>query len=129
MLVFIALLNYLTDAYEVYAASAMASASFSRSIFGALLPLAAKPMYDKLGISWASSLLGFLSLGMTVIPFTFFKFGDRIRANSNFCSELKERKEKAIQEKKDKKNSEKNESQSANHVTTRSKTKPEAISV
>ena len=99
MLIFIALLNYLTDAYEIYAASAMAAASLSRSIFGALLPLAARPMYERLGISWASSLLGFLSLAMSVIPFAFIRYGDRIRANSRFCNELRERKERVAQEK------------------------------
>ena len=95
MLVFIALLNYLTDAYETYAASAAAASSFCRSIFGALLPLAAKPMYNTLGIAWASSLLGFLSLVMTAVPFVFWRYGDRIRANSRFCNELKAKKEKA----------------------------------
>ena len=92
MLVFMALLNYITDAYEVYAASGMAATSFCRSIFGAILPLGASPMYKTLGISWASSLLGFLSLAMCAIPFAFIRYGDRIRANSKFCNELKARK-------------------------------------
>ena len=94
MLIFMALLNYITDAYETYAASGMAATSICRSIFGALLPLAAKPMYERLGVAWAGSLLGFLSLAMTVIPFVFIRYGDRIRANSKFCNELREIKEK-----------------------------------
>lgn len=92
MLIFIALLNYIADAYTIFAASAMAATSACRSIFGAILPLAARPMYRELGIAWASSLLGFLSLGMCIIPFAFIKYGDRIRANSKFCNELRERK-------------------------------------
>lgn len=99
MLIFMALLNYVTDAYEIYAASAMAATSFCRSIFGALLPLGARAMYRALGISWASSLLGFLSLAMTIIPFAFIKYGDRIRANSRFCQELKAKKEMLAKEK------------------------------
>ncbi|KAL9130406.1 MAG: hypothetical protein Q9217_001414 [Psora testacea] len=99
MLIFMALINYVTDAYEIYAASAMAAASLCRSIFGALLPLAARPMYQTLGISWASSLLGFLSLAMSVIPFAFIKYGDRIRANSKFYNELRERKERLVRDK------------------------------
>jgi len=59
VLIFMALLNYLTDAYEIFAASAMAAASCSRSLAGSVLPFAAKPMYDRLGVPWASSLLGF----------------------------------------------------------------------
>ncbi|MDI1487744.1 MAG: hypothetical protein OHK93_007016 [Ramalina farinacea] len=99
MLIFMALLNYITDAYEIYAASGMAATSIARSIFGAVLPLAAAPMYRSLGVSWASSLLGFLSLAMTVIPFAFIKYGDRIRANSRFCNELKALKEKNARQK------------------------------
>ncbi|KAL9129774.1 MAG: hypothetical protein Q9175_007203 [Cornicularia normoerica] len=99
MLIFMALLNYITDAYEVYAASGMAATSCCRSIFGAILPLAAAPMYKSLGVSWASSLLGFLSLAMSIIPFAFIKYGDRIRENSKFCQELKARKEQIAMEK------------------------------
>jgi len=94
LLIFMALLNYLTDAYETYAASAQGMASTARSIVGALLPLAAHAMFSNLGIAWACSLLAFLSLGMCIIPFAFIKFGDRIRDNSKFCKELKEMKEK-----------------------------------
>ena len=95
MLIFMALLNYVTDAYEVYAASAVSATSICRSVFGAVLPLAARPMYQRLGIPWASSLLGFASLAMAVIPFAFIRYGARIRARSSFCRELKERKEAA----------------------------------
>ncbi|KAL9620883.1 MAG: hypothetical protein Q9160_004665 [Pyrenula sp. 1 TL-2023] len=90
LLIFMAMLNYLTDAYETFAASAQAIASTSRSVFGALLPFAARPMYRTLGVHWATSLLAFLSLAMAIIPFAFIKYGDRIRANSRFCQQLKQ---------------------------------------
>lgn len=92
LLIFMALLNYLTDAYEMFAASAMAASTCSRCLGGALLPFAAGPMYGKLGIAWTSSLLGFLSLGMCAIPFVFIRYGDKIRGRSEFCQELAERK-------------------------------------
>jgi hypothetical protein len=100
-LVFMALLNYLTDAYEIFAASAMAAASCCRSIFGAVLPLATTPMYESLGVAWASSLLGFLSLAMCAVPFVFLRWGIEIRARSRFCVHLKERKEKKMREKRE----------------------------
>jgi len=98
VLIFMALLNYLTDAYEIFAASAMAATSCSRSVFGAVLPLAATPMYEKLGVGWASSLLGFLSLAMCVIPFAFVRYGETIRGKSRFCRALKEQKAKEEEE-------------------------------
>lgn len=93
LLIFMGELNYIVDAYEVYAASAMGAASSSRSIFGVVLPFAAKPMYERLGIAYACTLLACLSLAMAVIPFVFIRFGGRIRANSKFCQQLKQEKE------------------------------------
>ena len=94
-------INRFTNAQQIYAASAMSATSICRSIFGAVLPLAAKPMYQRLGISWASSLLGFLSLAMSIIPFAFIRYGERIRANSHFCQELKARKAEIAKAKQD----------------------------
>ncbi|KAE8333952.1 major facilitator superfamily domain-containing protein [Aspergillus sergii] len=85
LLIFIALLNYLTDAYKQYSASASAAASTLRSIFAVCLPLATTPMYTKLGIDWASSLLGFFAIAMAIIPFVFIKYGSWIRENSKFA--------------------------------------------
>jgi MFS family permease len=93
-MLFITLINYLTDAYEIFAASALAASSCSRSVAGAVLPFATNPMYGNLGVAWASSLLAFLSLGMCAIPFIFLWKGDMLRARSKFCIYLKENKAK-----------------------------------
>ncbi|RHZ45353.1 putative MFS drug transporter [Aspergillus thermomutatus] len=85
LLIFVALLNYLTDAYKKFSASASAAASTLRSVFAVFLPLATTPMYTKLGINWASSLLGFFSIVMAIVPFVFIKHGAWIRANSKFA--------------------------------------------
>lgn len=91
LLIFIALLNYLVDAYQSFAASAMAATSMTRSLVGAVLPFATKSLYETLGIAWASSLLGFLSLLMCIIPFGFIVWGDFLRRNSQFCQQLREK--------------------------------------
>lgn len=98
ILIFIALLNYLTDAYQIFAASSMAAASCCRSLAGVALPFAGTPMYTKLGVAWATSLLAFLSLGMCVVPFLFLWKGDKIRAGSKFCIYLKEKQEEEEKE-------------------------------
>jgi hypothetical protein len=36
---------------------------------------------------------GVLSLLMAIIPFIFIRYGDRVRANSKFCQELKQKKD------------------------------------
>lgn len=99
MLIFMAMLNYLSDAYMTFAASAQGIASTCRSLLGVLLPLAAHSMFQKLGIAWACSTLGFLSLFLGMVPVLFMIFGEKIRANSKFCQELKALHEKELEEK------------------------------
>jgi hypothetical protein len=86
--IFVSLLTYVTDAYKIYSASALASSVILRSILGALLPLAAKPMYGTLGVSWATTLVGFMSLACVPIPFVLLYKGAWIRERSKFCQLL-----------------------------------------
>ena len=94
LLIFMALLIYLSDAYLTFAASAQGMASTCRSLGGAVLPIAGRRMFLNLGINWACSLLAFLALGVAVIPFVFIRYGEKIRANSKFCQELRRLQEK-----------------------------------
>jgi MFS family permease len=77
--VILAIMTYLVDAFELYAASAMAASTILRSIMGALIPLAGESMYDALGYGWGNSLLGFITLIMLPFPTLFFKYGERMR--------------------------------------------------
>jgi DHA1 family multidrug resistance protein-like MFS transporter len=81
-LLFNSVLNYLGDAYPKYTASVYAGNDFMRSSFGAGFPLFASAMYNNLGVGWASSLLGFLSIVFIPIPFVLYFYGERIRIAS-----------------------------------------------
>lgn len=59
---------YVTDEYAACAASAIAAVAFGENLFAAFLPLAAKPMYLHLGLQWASTLLAFVALLLTLAP-------------------------------------------------------------
>lgn len=74
-------LNYLGDAYPDYVASVYASNDLMRSAFGAGFPLFASAMYNKLGIDWGNSLLGFLAVLFVPIPFVLYKYGKTLRVN------------------------------------------------
>lgn len=87
LLVFAAMLNYLTDAYKEASACAKAAASATRVMMAVVLPFAATPMYNGLGIHWASSLLGFLAFALVWIPFAFIKYGPLIRQKSGISVE------------------------------------------
>ncbi|KAI3397187.1 hypothetical protein diail_11161 [Diaporthe ilicicola] len=81
-LLFNAVLNYLSDAYPEYAASVLAGNDFLRGCVGAGFPLFAAAMYEKLGVNWASSTLGFISIAFIPIPFVLFKYGHWVRSKS-----------------------------------------------
>ncbi|THY22326.1 hypothetical protein D6D01_06345 [Aureobasidium pullulans] len=59
-----------------------------RQILGAALPFAAIPMYDALGVGWASSLLGFVAAIMSLIPFMFWMYGEKLLEKSSLVQEL-----------------------------------------
>ncbi|KZP04489.1 MFS general substrate transporter [Athelia psychrophila] len=56
--IFLALFNYMIDAYLFVSASALAANTVCRSLAGAAFPLFATQMYTALGPHWASSLYG-----------------------------------------------------------------------
>lgn len=83
--IFLALFNYIIDAYLFVAASALAANTVIRSAFGAGFPLFATQMYDTLNPRWASTLLGFIALIMVPIPFVLVKYGPRLRLKSKYA--------------------------------------------
>lgn len=103
--VFISAALYLIDVYgPLNGASALAANGLVRYVAGAAFPLftvqskscvldvlrggkiadSVSSVYDRLGIAWATSLLGFLSLTMLPIPWVLFRFGPQIRKKSHF---------------------------------------------
>jgi len=87
VLVFLSIMNYLIDAYTIFAASVLAANSVLRSCFGAAFPLFTTYMYNNLGIHWASTIPAFLALACVPFPFLFYKYGASIRERCKFAGE------------------------------------------
>jgi MFS family permease len=87
MVVMQAIMMYITDAYDQYAASASAAVCFGENLFAAFLPLASQSMYTRLGYHWASSLLAFLALALSCAPIVLVWKGLAIREKSPFMRE------------------------------------------
>lgn len=85
--IYMAVVNYLTDAYERYAASALSAASLGRNSFGAFLPLASPQLFSNLGFGWAGTLLGFIGLALSIVPVVLVLKGPAIRRRSPFMRE------------------------------------------
>ena len=71
--------NYYIDAFQKYAASAIAAGAVFRSIVGGILPLGASGLFDSAGYGWGISLFAFLSLALSPAPVLFYRFGERVR--------------------------------------------------
>lgn len=77
--IFISTYQYLIDTYELFAASALVSATFFRYIAAGVMVIVSIPMYKNLGVHWSLTLLGCISILMTPVPFVFYKYGHVIR--------------------------------------------------
>ncbi|SMQ49441.1 unnamed protein product [Zymoseptoria tritici ST99CH_3D7] len=84
MMVFLQGLNYIIDVYKWNANSAIAANTFFRSWVGAGFPMFAVPMFNKLGVPWAMSLLAFLCVALFPVPILFFIYGEKIRKLSKY---------------------------------------------
>ena len=84
LFVYLPIQMYLVDAFGIYAASAIATNTIVRSIFGALLPLAAPPLYRRLGLGWANTLLALIVLLFAPTGLLLLRYGEQIRKNPRF---------------------------------------------
>ena len=84
--IFQSALNNLIDTFQKYGSSAIAANTFLRRIFAAAFPIFINPMFHKLGISWASSVFGFLSKCLIPTRFIFYLCGPKIRARGKYSA-------------------------------------------
>ncbi|GFF42255.1 uncharacterized transporter C569.05c [Aspergillus udagawae] len=85
--IFLQCLNYIVDAYLVFAASALAANSVLRSTAGAGFPLFSTYMFNALGVNWTGTLLGCVAAILMPIPLLFYLYGPKTRAKSKFAME------------------------------------------
>ena len=86
LLIFLSLLTFITEAYFVNAASALAANTVVRSAFGIGFPMFGEQMYTNLNPRWASTVLAFIALAMLPIPYVLIKFGPALRARAKFAN-------------------------------------------
>jgi hypothetical protein len=86
--IFQAALNYLIDTFQKFSASAVAANTFLRSVFAAVFPLFVNPMFHRLGIPWASNILGFFAVALIPITYLFYTYGSSIRKRGKFTAQV-----------------------------------------
>ncbi|CBQ70454.1 related to mfs-multidrug-resistance transporter [Sporisorium reilianum SRZ2] len=85
---FLIVSDYTVSSYSIYAASAIAAQSFLRELFCGSFTLITEIMYHNVGYQWASSILAFIGVPLSVIPLVFYRYGPAIRKRSSFAKEL-----------------------------------------
>ena len=84
-IIFCSAVLYLIDTYgALNGASAMAANGLLRYALGAVFPLFTVQMYRAMGIGWATSLFGFVTVGLCPIPWVLWKWGPKIRGRSSY---------------------------------------------
>ena len=73
---------YTEDSYNVYSASALAGLGLVRNLFGAGFPLFSEQLFAAEGYQWGGSILAFLAIALTPIPFILIRYGPRLRQKS-----------------------------------------------
>ena len=88
LLIFLQGLSYIIDVYLMHANSAIAANTLVRSMAGAGFPLFATALYHTLGVAWATSLLGFLTVAFLPVPILFYIYGKKLRGLSKHSPNL-----------------------------------------
>lgn len=83
--VFITCYQYIIDAYEIYAASALASVTLIRYVASGAMTIVAIPWFENLGVAYTLTILACISALMAPVPYVFYKWGHLIRAKSKYA--------------------------------------------
>ncbi|KAL6244682.1 hypothetical protein RBB50_008210 [Rhinocladiella similis] len=84
-LLWLAMLNYITDSYPNVAASAIAAFLIPSFLIAASLAHAGVAMFENMSVKWAFATLGFISFGLVALVYILFFFGPRLRRYSKLA--------------------------------------------
>ncbi|KAG9241057.1 major facilitator superfamily domain-containing protein [Calycina marina] len=84
--IFISTYQYIIDAYEINAASALASLTFIRYIAAGGMVEVGIPFYENMGVHWTLTILGSISALMVPVPYAFYIWGPKIRSYSSYAA-------------------------------------------
>lgn len=84
-LLWLSMLNYITDAYPNVAASAIAAFLIPSFLIAAGLCHAGVAMFENMSVRWAFATLGFISFGIVALIYVVYFFGGAIRRRSKLA--------------------------------------------
>ena len=76
--------QYIIDSYGPLSASALTFVALLRYNVAGGMTIVGIPMYKNLGNHWALTLLAFISLAATPLPYVLYKWGPALRKKSKY---------------------------------------------
>ncbi len=86
--IYMATIDYMIAAYGPYSASATGGNALARDFLAGISAMYATPLYNRLGLEWASTLLAFLAIIVAIPVYIFYWKGPAIRERSKFAQTL-----------------------------------------
>lgn len=83
--IYVSSYEYIIDSYGEHAASALASITMARYLVAGGMVMAARPMYEGIGVHWTMTLMGCISALLAPMPLLFKKYGVRLRTRSTYA--------------------------------------------
>ena len=79
---YLAVQMYLVDSYTTYSASALGACTIIRSLGQSLIPLAANPLYRRVGYGWGNSVFALIAMTLIPVAVLVWIFGGRLRTST-----------------------------------------------
>jgi MFS transporter, DHA1 family, multidrug resistance protein len=83
--IYVSSYEYIIDSYGDHAAIALASITMVRYLISGGMVIAARPMYEGIGVHWTMTFLGIIAVILTPAPILFWKFGKKLREKSSYA--------------------------------------------
>ncbi|KAJ9501607.1 hypothetical protein H2202_002569 [Exophiala xenobiotica] len=84
--VYVSCYEYIIDSYGEHAAVALASITMARYLVAGGMVMAARPMYEGIGVHWVCTLLGCIAVVLAPAPLVFYRLGARLREKSPYAT-------------------------------------------
>ncbi|KAE9372684.1 MFS general substrate transporter [Stipitochalara longipes BDJ] len=83
--IYVSSYEYIIDSYGEHAAVALASITMVRYLIAGGIVMAARPMYEGIGVHWTMTLLACIAVILAPAPLLFWKYGSRLRKKSKYA--------------------------------------------
>ncbi|CCT69329.1 related to multidrug efflux pump [Fusarium fujikuroi IMI 58289] len=84
--IYVSSYEYITDSYGEHSAIALGSITMSRYLIAGGMVMAARLMYEGIGVHWTMTVLGCVAMLLTPAPILFWKYGPQLRRRSPYAT-------------------------------------------